>query len=162
MEYYLVGKKWHLEICMQMTGTRENPPEWGNPDPERWTWYVLTHKCILAEKQRILRLQFMILEKLGNKMNPKKSIHRSTSKGEADRISWQEWKHGNGGSREGRMWRQEEKGRGRRTWGTGIVQMEEEQRQEQGKRYFDWGSYYGVARNLALEKFPGILKDDPS
>ena len=26
-------------------------PEWGNPDPDSWTWFVLTHKGILDVKQ---------------------------------------------------------------------------------------------------------------
>ena len=50
----------------------------------------------------------MILEKLCNKLNPTKNIHRSTWKGEIE----------------------------------GVI--------------------IGLARNLALEKFQGIHKDDPS
>ena len=42
---------------MQMDETgKKKHPECGNPDPEKCTWYVLTHKWILAVKQKILRL----------------------------------------------------------------------------------------------------------
>ena len=42
----LSGKKqWHFKMWMKMDG--KNHPEWGNPDLERWAWYVLTHKWIL-------------------------------------------------------------------------------------------------------------------
>ena len=37
-----------------------------NPDPERQTWYVLTHKWVLDIKQRITSLQSMTSEKLSN------------------------------------------------------------------------------------------------
>ena len=57
MEHYLaVKKKWQVEICMQMDGTRKKHSEWGNPDSERWAWYVLTHKWVPAVKQRITSL----------------------------------------------------------------------------------------------------------
>ena len=49
LEYYSVVKKWwHLEFCMQMDGNRKHYPEWDNPDPKRWIWYVLTHLWTLA------------------------------------------------------------------------------------------------------------------
>ena len=35
----------------------------------------------------------MILEKLSNKVNPKKITDRSIWKGEIDQISWQNWEH---------------------------------------------------------------------
>ena len=49
LEFYsTVKKQWHLEFCMQMDGNRKHYPEWGNPDPKRWIWYVL----ILAINKR--------------------------------------------------------------------------------------------------------------
>ena len=45
-------------------------------------------------------------------------------------------------------------GLGRSSW---VKDMEEEQE----KRYLERGSHYGLERNQALEKFPGINKDDP-
>ena len=49
MEYYSVTKKqWYLEFCMQMDGIIKHYPEWGNPDPKKWIWYVITQKWILA------------------------------------------------------------------------------------------------------------------
>ena len=38
----------------------------------------------------------MILEKLSNKVNPKKNINISSWKGELDKITWQNWEHGGG------------------------------------------------------------------
>ena len=32
----------------------KNHPEWGNPDPERCTWYLLTHDWMLAVNQRTM------------------------------------------------------------------------------------------------------------
>ena len=37
-------KQWCHEMCKQMDGTKRNPSEWGNPDAERLTGYVLTCK----------------------------------------------------------------------------------------------------------------------
>ena len=54
----------------------------------------------------------MILEKLGNKVNPKKYIRRSTWKGEIDRIALQNCEHGVGRSREGGRGRQDKRRRG--------------------------------------------------
>ena len=49
LEFYWEEKKqWHLEFCMQMNGNRKRFTEWGNPDPKRGIWYVLTQKWILA------------------------------------------------------------------------------------------------------------------
>ena len=48
LEFYSMGKKWQLEFCMQMDGNRKCFTEWGNPDPKRGIWYVLTHKWFLA------------------------------------------------------------------------------------------------------------------
>ena len=35
---------------MQMDGIGKHYPEWGNPDPPKWIWYILTHKWKLAIK----------------------------------------------------------------------------------------------------------------
>ena len=67
----------------------------------------------------------MILGKLNKKENPKKNIHRSTRKGEIDKIAWQNWEHGGKGRRMGRRGRGEEKGVNFREWN---VEMEEGQR----------------------------------
>ena len=51
LEYYSVEEKknqWHLEFYMQMDRIRKHYSEWGNPDPKRGIWYVLTHNRILA------------------------------------------------------------------------------------------------------------------
>ena len=40
-------KQWQLEFCMQMDRIRKHYSGWGNPDPKRWIWYVLTHRWIL-------------------------------------------------------------------------------------------------------------------
>ena len=42
-----------------------------------------------SHKQRMLRRLFVILEKLSNKVNPKKNIYRSSWKLEADKIDKQ-------------------------------------------------------------------------
>ena len=55
---------------------KKNPPEWGNPDPERWAWYISTHRWILAAKQRIKSLYSTTLVKQSNKENPKRNIYR--------------------------------------------------------------------------------------
>ena len=56
---------------------------------------VCTHSLVeSSHKQRTLSLQFMILEKLSNKVNPKKNIYRFSWKLEADKIARQklgEW-----------------------------------------------------------------------
>jgi hypothetical protein len=44
----LQANGWHL---------KKNHPEWGNPEPERQTWYVLIYKQVLAIKKRIITLQ---------------------------------------------------------------------------------------------------------
>ena len=44
LEYYsAVKKQWYLEFCMQINGNEKYYPEWDNPDPKRWMWFVLTH-----------------------------------------------------------------------------------------------------------------------
>jgi hypothetical protein len=35
-----------------MNGTRKYHPEWGNSDPKRHAWYVLTYKWILAKTKK--------------------------------------------------------------------------------------------------------------
>ena len=52
LEYYTTEKKWHLEICRKMDGSRKHPIAWGNPDPERQSSYALTHKWFLNIKWR--------------------------------------------------------------------------------------------------------------
>ena len=56
-------------------------------DPQRQTWYVLTHKWILDINQRITSLHFITSEKLGNKDNPKRDIHEFPWEEEIDKIS---------------------------------------------------------------------------
>jgi hypothetical protein len=46
----------HREFCRQMNRTRKYHPEWGNPDPKRYTWHVIMNKWILAKKYRIRRI----------------------------------------------------------------------------------------------------------
>ena len=63
-----------------MDGARKNP-ECGNPDPERQTLYVLTHKGILDVKQRIARLQSIAPEKLVKKKDPKEDAWIALGRG---------------------------------------------------------------------------------
>jgi hypothetical protein len=42
---------------MQMDGHGGYHPEWGNPITKKFTWYVLTDKCILAQKLRMPKIQ---------------------------------------------------------------------------------------------------------
>ena len=51
----------------------------------------------------------MILEKLSNKMNPKKNIYTLTSKLEKDKMARKNWKHEDGGRRKGRRGRRGKK-----------------------------------------------------
>jgi hypothetical protein len=50
-----------------MDGTIKKDPEWGNSDPERQIWYVLSYKWILTIKERIVMLQSTDSERLTNK-----------------------------------------------------------------------------------------------
>ena len=56
MEYYSAIKKLHLEIFMQMNGTRKIHLERDSPESEGRAWYLFNKTWILAVKQRILRL----------------------------------------------------------------------------------------------------------
>ena len=63
----------------------KNHLESGNPDQERQTWYVLTHKWILAVK-----VNYTVIyspEVLGNKEGPKRDMWFSWE-GEIEEISW--------------------------------------------------------------------------
>ena len=57
---------------MQMDGTRKKKhPEWGNPDTERWAWYVLTHAfCKLMETEQLSAKWTNGSSKLRRKLNP--------------------------------------------------------------------------------------------
>jgi hypothetical protein len=50
-------------------------PEWGNPDPKGYTWYVLTEKWILNKKYRIPIMQ----QKDSQKFNKKKGLREKAS-----------------------------------------------------------------------------------
>ena len=53
MEYYTAVKTNDiLKFACKWMELEKKHPEWGNPDPERKTQYVLTHKCILDVKQK--------------------------------------------------------------------------------------------------------------
>jgi hypothetical protein len=56
-------------------------PEWGKPVTKEHTWYVLTDKWILAQKLRILNIQFTDHMKLKKKED---EIEQNTHK----------WKYG--------------------------------------------------------------------
>lgn len=92
-------------------------------------------------KAKILVLKS--IEILRNNVSPKKSIHRSTWKGEIDRIVWQNWKH-KGWERRGSR-----KGSSREREGGG--ELKEPESQDRGraemrtrKEIFDWVSCYGA------------------
>ena len=53
------------------------------------------------------------------------------------------------------------KGEKRRTRENGMVKMGKDRNGEQERDILIEGVIMGLARNLALEKFPGIHKDDP-
>ena len=57
----------------------KNHPKWGNPDSEKQTQYVLTHKWILDIKQKITRIQSTASKKVGNKKDPKRDVWISRS-----------------------------------------------------------------------------------
>jgi hypothetical protein len=52
-------------ICSQMDGTRKDHSEWGNSDPERQIWYVVTNMWILVVKLMITKLQSLEPQKVG-------------------------------------------------------------------------------------------------
>ena len=54
--YYSVVKKKILTFACKWMELERKHPEWGNLDPEILTWYVFTHKWILAVRLRILSL----------------------------------------------------------------------------------------------------------
>lgn len=56
----------------------------------------------------------MILERLNNKINPKKNICKLTQKLKTDKIALQNWKHGGGGQKKGETGpsQSEQEGRG--------------------------------------------------
>ena len=58
----------------------------------------------------------MTLEKLSNKVNPKKNIYRSIWKWKIDKITRQNWEHRGGGRRENGRGRGGEKGSGEENW----------------------------------------------
>ena len=47
----------------EMDGTRKYHPQWGNPNPDKHTCYVVTYKWKLALKHRITTLQFTDYQK---------------------------------------------------------------------------------------------------
>ena len=53
--------------------------------------------------------KIMILEKLSNKVNPKKKLHRSLWEGETDKITSLNWEYG-GGTQGG--WKRKKRGEG--------------------------------------------------
>ena len=70
-----------------MDGTRKiNHSERGNPDLDRQTWYVLTHKWVLDVKYRKTNLQFTALERLDNKEDPKRDAWVSLGRGNRDLL----------------------------------------------------------------------------
>ena len=69
-----------LKFAGKWMELEKNRPDWGDSDPERQTWYVLTHKWILDIKQKITILQFINSEKLGSKDDTNKYMNVSPRK----------------------------------------------------------------------------------
>ena len=93
----------------------------------------------------------MILEKISNKMNPKKNIYTSTWKLKTDKNLGE--------------WGQGVKGRGKEgveeNLREGIVKMEEGYESKERDILIE-GAIMGITINLVLEKCPGIYNDDPN
>ena len=50
--------QWIYEILRQVDVSGGYHPEWGNPITKELTWYAVTDKWIVAQKRRILKIQF--------------------------------------------------------------------------------------------------------
>ena len=149
MKYCSAAKKKNdiMEFSSKWNWKKKDHSDWGNPDSERQTQFVLTYKWILDVKLWITGLQSIAPEKLSNKWDLRVMI---TLEGQVDATSYVNWC---GGMVEGREWEHEE------------------------KRLLSWGMNGGgsnendilievvimrLGRNLGLWKFPGKHKDDPS
>ena len=99
----------------------------------------------------------MTLEKLSNKVNPKKNIYRFPPReGKIDRqdllTKLGEW-----------VWWEKGRGKRKREEREGEKKLRERYSRGEKKRdILSEGAIKGIARDLAVEKFPGIHKDDPS
>lgn len=107
--------QWHQ--MWTMDGTKKKYAEWCNPDSERKTWYVFTHRGILDVKQKKKPnyIQSIVPEKLSNKEDTKREAWIVLGK----RIRWDLL--GNPRTSravEGRRWRM-------RTWGKKMVKLGE-------------------------------------
>ena len=154
----LSGKKWNLEICRKMDGTRRNHSERGIPITIRQTWYVLTHMQILDIEQRITSLQSTLPEKLVNKEDPKRDIHGPLEKGRGSRSTEKIGSMGRGerelGEWEGEKRRDAEDRREQKVWVRGRIE-----RNKNGNTIIE-GAILGLQWNQALEKCLEIYKDD--
>jgi hypothetical protein len=86
--------KWgHHEFCKWMELEKYHP-EWGKPDPEKHTWYVLTYKWTLAIKYRITDLQ-----NVSNRNSPRKGAWIALRRGYKISMGGG-WRKETGGKRE--------------------------------------------------------------
>ena len=135
LEYYSVIKNKDI---MKFVG------KWGNPDPERHPWFVLTDKWTLAIKYRTTMLQSTDPKKPSNKKGLREDAWLSLRRRNKTDIS--------GGWREGTGWEMEVKsgtGMGTRCGGAG---------KENGNQ----GVSLGWTSDLRWEKLPGVHGGDPS
>jgi hypothetical protein len=85
---YIYKMEYYSTIFRQMNGTRKDHPEWGNPEPKRKTWYILTCKWILVIKYRITMLQSIDSKKPNNKEGPREDSWISLRRGNRLDMEW--------------------------------------------------------------------------